>query len=231
MNKSRRMVALQARAFAAAGTDVLLLDLLGCGDSSGDFADADWERWIDDLLTACRWLQARSSGALWLWGLRAGCLLAADAARQLDTRCDFLFWQPTPSGKTVLQQFLRLKLAGEMLAGAGKPTMENLRRQLAAGAAMDIAGYQMSAALALALERSTLAPPLAPGRLEWIELSNRTGDELLPASLPVLERWRAAGFVARAHALRGPAFWQTTEIEEAPGLLSASVAAVLQSPA
>ena len=40
MNKSRRMAALQARAFAKAGYGVLLLDLYGCGDSSGDFSDA-----------------------------------------------------------------------------------------------------------------------------------------------------------------------------------------------
>ena len=40
MNKSRRMAALQARALAKAGYAVLQLDLLGCGDSSGDFGDA-----------------------------------------------------------------------------------------------------------------------------------------------------------------------------------------------
>src|SRR5687768_8838655 len=42
MNKSRRMAALQARALAASGHAVLQIDLLGCGDSSGDFGDASW---------------------------------------------------------------------------------------------------------------------------------------------------------------------------------------------
>ena len=42
MNKSRRMAALQARALAAAGFGVLQLDLYGCGDSSGEFAEARW---------------------------------------------------------------------------------------------------------------------------------------------------------------------------------------------
>ena len=37
MNKSRRMVALQARALAEAGFAVLQIDLHGCGDSGGDF--------------------------------------------------------------------------------------------------------------------------------------------------------------------------------------------------
>jgi len=40
MNKARRMAALQARAMSAAGYAVLCLDLHGCGDSAGDFADA-----------------------------------------------------------------------------------------------------------------------------------------------------------------------------------------------
>lgn len=227
MNKSRRMAALQARAFAAAGADVLLLDLLGCGDSSGDFADASWSRWIDDLLMACAWLQERSDGPLWLWGLRAGCLLAADAAKQLDTPCNFLFWQPTPDGKVVLQQFLRLKLAGGMLGSGGKSAMEDLRRQLADGQTVEIAGYGLNPALADGLKGSLLAPPPAAGRLEWIELSNQGSGELLPASQPVLERWRSAGLATRAQVLRGPAFWQTTEIEEAAALLDASVHAVL----
>src|SRR5690606_27532247 len=49
MNKSRRMVALAARAFASAGWAVLQVDLAGCGDSEGDFADADWQTWLDDV--------------------------------------------------------------------------------------------------------------------------------------------------------------------------------------
>ena len=36
MNKARRMAALQTRAFADAGYDVMRIDLYGCGDSSGD---------------------------------------------------------------------------------------------------------------------------------------------------------------------------------------------------
>ncbi len=59
MNKSRRMAALQSRALAAAGFAVLQIDLLGCGDSSGDFGDASWDEWIDDVLLAVRWLRGQ----------------------------------------------------------------------------------------------------------------------------------------------------------------------------
>lgn len=68
MNKARRMAALQSRALAKAGFNVLQIDLLGCGDSSGDFADATWEAWQDDLVSGCSWLQAHNQGPLILWG-------------------------------------------------------------------------------------------------------------------------------------------------------------------
>ena len=46
MNKSRRMAALQSRALASAGFAVRQLDLLGSGDSEGDFGDASWDLWV-----------------------------------------------------------------------------------------------------------------------------------------------------------------------------------------
>ncbi|HEX6736185.1 MAG TPA: hydrolase 2, exosortase A system-associated, partial [Azonexus sp.] len=58
MNKARRMAALQSRALAAAGYDVLQFDLLGCGDSSGDFADATWPAWREDVLAGYRHLRS-----------------------------------------------------------------------------------------------------------------------------------------------------------------------------
>ena len=206
MNKSRRMAALQSRALARAGYDVLQIDLLGCGDSSGDFGDATWQEWVSDVLRGCDWLRSRTkpraagpggtarsqpsshnephatatantpppprpfptepctttppdTPPLWLWGLRAGCLLAVDAAKQLNEPCNFLFWQPPSSGKPLLQQFLRLKVAGDMLGGQAKGVMEDMRQQLASGTSVEIAGYMLSAGLASGMEQAALLPP------------------------------------------------------------------------
>ena len=237
LNKSRRMAALQARALSAAGFDVLQMDLLGCGDSSGDFGDATWQSWVNDVLRGCAWLRdrSRSEGAhsgnvpLWLWGLRAGCLLAAEAASQLDAPCNFLFWQAPASGKLLLQQFLRLKVAGDALGGQARGVMEKMRQQLDAGLPVEIAGYGLGAGLAQGLEQSRLAPPasqsLAP-RLRWLELSTREEIRLGPASEKALLEWRQAGFDVEWQGARGPAFWQTSEIEEAPALIAATLAAI-----
>lgn len=228
MNKSRRMAALQARALSAAGYAVLQIDLAGCGDSSGDFGDATWSGWVDDVVRACHWIRSRTGAPIWLWGLRSGCLVAVEAAARLRETCHFMFWQPAVSGKLLLQQFLRLKTASELIAGQAKGGMDGLRQRLAADGFVEIAGYALSHALASGLEQAELRPPAMPGRLEWIELSNRPGATLAPVSAKQLEAWQAAGFSVRSRLVNGPAFWQTTEIEEAPALLSATLAAMLE---
>src|SRR5688500_15035872 len=107
MNRCRRMAALQARAFAAAGWTVLQMDLYGCGDSAGDFSGATWNRWLDDVVDSAAWLREKTGQRLVLWGLRAGCLLATQAAGRIEPAADLVLWQPVASGKQFLQQFLR----------------------------------------------------------------------------------------------------------------------------
>jgi len=228
MNKSRRMAMLQATALANAGWAVLQIDLLGCGDSAGEFADARWDEWVDDVVQACHWLQRRHAATdapLWLWGLRSGCLLAAAAAALLGRPVNFLFWQPPVNGQMVLQQFLRLKLASELIAGQGKGTMQALHRSLASGAAVDVAGYRLSPALADGLARATLQAPKTPGQVEWLELSSREDASLSPATGLAAARWREAGHALHTHVVNGAAFWQSTEIECVPALLAASTGA------
>jgi uncharacterized protein len=230
MNKSRRMAALQARAMSAAGYDVLQIDLKGCGDSSGDFGDADWHDWIDDGLRAVAWLRERSDAPLWLWGLRTGGLLAAEVAARLNQPAGLLLWNPTASGKTFLKQFLRLRIAGEMLAGDERKAAQEIRDELAAGRPIEVAGYRLSAAMAAALENASLdaRPPLRA--LRWMEVSSREEPALAPAALASVEKWRANCADVRTCAISGPAFWQTTEIEDAPALVDATLAEIGAKP-
>jgi exosortase A-associated hydrolase 2 len=231
MNKSRRMAALQAQRLARAGYAVLLPDLLGCGDSSGDFGDATWSEWVLDVADAARWLHTRHDAPLWLWGLRAGALLCAAAGPRLPQPPSFVFWQPATSGRQTLQQFLRLKAAGEMLDGGGKGVVESLRRQLADGQSVDVSGYRLHPQLASGLQAATLAPP--PGgaaRVEWLELQAQAGASLSPAALLALPAWQDRAASLRIRPVAGPAFWQTTEIETAPALLEATAEALEEPP-
>jgi uncharacterized protein len=222
MNKSRRMAALQARRLAAAGCAVLQVDLKGCGDNPGDFGDASWDDWVADAVQAARWLGARHDVPLWLWGLRAGALLASAAAPHVGRPCHFLFWQPATTGKAVLQQFLRLKAAADMLDGSAKGVVEGLRAQLRAGQAVEIAGYLLHPSLAAGLEKASLDPTPRAGRVEWFEVQAQPGDEASPAAARVAGLWQRAGFDVRTQVVAGPPFWQTADIEEAPALLDAT---------
>ncbi len=212
---------------AEAGFDVLQIDLLGCGDSAGDFADATWQAWLDDVLRAYHWLRTQSSAPLTLWGLRAGCLLAAEAVVRLPESANFIFWQPVVSGKQHWQQFMRLKMAGELASGQAKGITEQLRQQLAAGQTVEIAGYSVSPGLVDGLEKAELQPPaVRPGRVIWLELSMREDASLAPVSQKCIEQWQVAGCTVDAQVVRGPGFWQTSEIEDAPDLVAATLAAL-----
>lgn len=241
MNKSRRMVALTARALAGAGFVVLQIDLLGCGDSSGDLDQASWDAWLHDVLDGAAWLRRHHPGPLWLWGERSGCLLVAQAARQLQAEAQSqalplsapqpahalhcLFWQPQSNGKLVLQQFLRLKMASQLHKGANKGVTEQLLAELAQGQVVEVAGYRLGPAVAQGLSQATLqqAPPAQGSRLVWLEVSSREPTGLLPASAPVLAQWQAEGHAVTSEAVAGPPFWQTLEIEDAPELVRATV--------
>ena len=226
MNKSRRMAALQSRALAAQGFGVLQMDLQGCGDSDGEFADASWAQWLDDLLALAAWAVARQAAPLWWWGLRAGCLLAAEAAALRGGPGHFLFWQPVVAGATALTQFLRLKLAGDALAGPGRQTTKDLRAALQAGQCLEVAGYELPPAVADGLAQSSLARPDATQSVIWLETSMRPDPDLLPASQAALAAWQATPCRAHSAVVAGPAFWQTVEIEDAPALIAASTAAI-----
>lgn len=229
MNKSRRMAALASRALAADGWAVLQVDLLGCGDSCGDFGDATWEAWLDDVTSAAHWLQARYPGApVWLWGLRAGALLASAAASRVGGPLNLLFWQPALRGKALLQQFLRLKAAAQLADGGGKAILEAARAELNAGRPVEVAGYLVASALAQGLDAATLAPPIGipTGRLVWLEVSSQAEPSLAPASQAALQRWQSAGWHATIQVVAGPPFWQTTEIEDAPALVATTVNAM-----
>lgn len=234
MNKARRMAALTARALAARGIGVLQVDLYGCGDSSGDFADARWEIWLADLEAARAWLAARLGVAPGLWGLRLGGLLALDFAQRCPHPIpDIVLWQPVQQGGAYLKQFLRLLSVNEMLA---QPESEQnkaasntsaLRAALLGGQALEVAGYELAPELGAAidaLDGAKLAPRGA--RVHWFEMAT-TGDRPLPpASARLAAAWREQGCELDLQQIVGQQFWATQEISESSELADATCAAL-----
>ena len=223
MNKARRMAALQSRKLAEHGFAVLQIDLFGCGDSNGDLRDASWEIWQRDVVLGVQWLRQRVGGEVTLWGLRLGALLALDAGRLCDPPPDgFLLWQPVVSGEQFLTQFLRLRVATEMMAdGVAQTSTQELRSKLDAGTVLEIAGYDLAPGLAMpidGLKLVELAPSNAP--VHWLEVVAEASRSLSPASRRVADEWTARGVEFSVDTVVGEPFWNTVEITECPALLS-----------
>ena len=220
MNKSRRMAALQARRLANEGIAVLQIDLYGCGDSSGDFGAARWDHWKRDIEAAIGLLSQRFACPVSLWGLRLGALLAAQIRHP---RVDhLLLWQPVLSGSQFLSQFLRLRVAGEMLAsGAATTAVRELAQALRAGTSLEIAGYDLHPDLATAIDGLKL-DALVPSvrRVDWLEVVADPALSLRPPARRVLDAWQARGIDAKAAQAPGEPFWTTVEIAVCEDLLA-----------
>ena len=230
MNKSRRMAALQSRALAARGFAVLQIDLFGCGDSSGEFGDASWDIWRQDVALGMQWLRQRMHGAITLWGLRLGALLALDAARQCDPAPSrFVLWQPVLNGEALLIQFLRLRLASEMLSeGRSKTGVQELRANLASGAMVEIAGYDLTQQLTAAMDSLKLADREPAGKVHWFEVVPEAGRALPPAARRIVDNWTRHGAQVDVQCVTGQPFWNTLEITECPALIAATTQALAE---
>jgi exosortase A-associated hydrolase 2 len=238
MNRSRRMAALQARALAASGVDTLLLDLFGTGDSAGNFRDARLPLWLGDIAAAAEWLEAQGSikgrTSLCLWGLRLGALLACVAAAGQPQRFKrLLLWQPVTDGKVMLTQFLRIRVAAAMAEGGAPEKTEELRAQLAAGASVEVAGYEVASELAQALDRLRMdgLDLGAAAPVTWLEVAAEASDRLLPASARVVEAWRKTATEVSTATVAGDPFWTLQETTLAPALLTATTGALQPCPA
>ncbi len=221
MNQSRRMAALQAEALAGMGYGVLSLDLTGCGDSTGEFADARWETWRDDVVAGCHWLGALGYRGITLWGLRLGAALAVETACAEPGICRRLvLWQPVVSGRSLLTQFLRLRIAAEMGSDGGETT-KSMRGALGNGDTLEIAGYELTPELAGALDNVDLSGAELPDGigLDWIEIVPQADRGLAPASQRVIERWREAGSPPAVETVEGAAFWSIQETTLVPALI------------
>jgi exosortase A-associated hydrolase 2 len=231
MNKSRRMAALQSRALAARGFAVLQIDLFGCGDSSGEFGAASWEIWRQDVVMGVEWLRQHAHEAVTLWGLRLGALLALDAARLCDPApSGFVLWQPVLNGEALLTQFLRLRLASEMLSeGKSKTGVQALRTSLASGAMVEIAGYDLTQQLTAPIDGLKLADREPHGGVvHWFEVVPEAGRELPPAAQRIVDNWTRNGARLDVQSVAGQQFWNTLEITECPALIAATTEALAE---
>jgi len=220
MNKCRRNAALLARKLASEGIAVLQIDLLGCGDSSGEFADANWAIWQQDLLEALHYLRQRHDGKIHLWADRLGALLAAELITQHNAQVDqILLSQPVFDGDQYIHQLKRSLVARAMLNPQGSdPTT-------VATSHVEIAGYELSNNLMNTISNRTISTSaLAARQIHWIEIVKQLPATLPPARQKVLDQWLQLGNPVQLHYVQGEPFWQTPEVSISEAWINACVA-------
>ena len=228
MHKSRRMAALQSRRLAELGYVVLQVDLTGCGDSWGDFGDSTWDIWKADGLAAWNYLRQHAPLPLKIWGLRIGATLAADLSCELPDVSELLLWQPVLSGETFLTQFLRIRLAGDMLTDAGNQTgTKELRARLQHGIALEVGGNMIGPMMAGSLDTLRLVDMKPPCPVMWIEVGSEATNQPSPSSKRIIDAWGAEGVTVKYGMVEGVAFWNAQEIVECASLLDFTEKGVL----
>ncbi|MET0106721.1 MAG: hydrolase 1, exosortase A system-associated [Sedimenticola sp.] len=222
MNKCRGMMSAQARALTAVDLAVVVPDLFGTGDSSGDFGDADWSTWKTDMVNLVESIYQQGHQHVFLWGIRLGCLLALDVSNSVSRRIKrIIFWHPLPNGQQAMTQFLRLRMAAGMMEG-NQEKVSDLRRQLLEDNSVEVAGYDLSTGLTNAIDGLSMAS-LAPenvNALTWFEISSSSEKPLSPIARKVIDTWHQAKVAVDSRKVLGDFFWATQEITMVPDLIS-----------
>ena len=196
-----------ARALAARGDWALLMDLRGCGESPGEFEEADWDGWLADIAAAADCLtKASGAGRLVWWGGRAGARLAAEgAARAPEGVARLVFWDAVFDVWHWRREWRR---RSRFRLGAPAEALSD----------DDLDGYVFGPALSRQLAGRRDIPPRPEGvaaRFLCLAASGRPSGPSIP--------W-AAAWLAAVEAVAESPFWLAADPVEASALISATLA-------
>jgi len=137
-----------ARLLASRGAWVLRFDVMGNGDSEGEFSAATVDTMLSDIDCAIRYLEGVSgiSQGIGLLGLRFGATLAALAAERSPKVGKLVLWEPTVDGAKYMQEMLRINLTTQ--SAVYKEIRHNrealVRMMREEGSTVNIDGYELA---------------------------------------------------------------------------------------
>ena len=227
MNRSRSIVAQQARELSAAGYHILILDLFGTGESEGDFTEASVSGWISNIHDAATWLEEKTGLSTGLWGCRLGATLAMYAANEQPKRYkNLLLWQPVLQGKTFVTQYLRLRVAYLMARDLPAEKTNEMRDALASGEKLEVAGYLLTGELMAAIDALQISEctALTKQKIHWHENILSEEKPLSMISRKAIEKLQSQDCQVNAEGFVGPSFWQSHERVVTPTLIANTMA-------
>lgn len=231
MNKSRRMLSLQAQNLANKGVVAILPDLYGLGDSEGSVADASLEIWRADLEHICAWIvSAHKPQRLHLLALRSGALFLSMVDPMRFSVKSWILWSPEKTGARTVKNLYRQALITARSHSDSNISIAELREQTLRDGFIEVAGYQWPSALINELEHTDLPESLPPGvHAEWMDVRAALDSNIAPDIPPVVRRWDESCRQVRYQVVDGPPFWQTAEISTVPELIALTTANVVDA--
>lgn len=223
LNKSRAMVAQQARKFAQLGYETIVFDLYGTGDSEGDFSQASLASWMQDCELIYQLAFAKQQ-PIYFWACRFGALLAMKLIELIQPELkQLLLWQPLASGKQQVSQLLRLQRMSTMLSGQPEIAQPDTVQQQTD---VEIAGYRYANNLLhdieqLRIEQAVLSCPIQLFHISPVEPANMQMSHQVYAQL-----CNKADMPLNLHYIAGDSFWNSQEITLVPELQDKSLQAL-----
>ena len=240
MNKARKMMALLMEKLAGgsstAGTACLLFDLFGTGDSEGVFEQANWQTWKDNLVELLDHINGQCPDCeINIVVLRTGALLVNDTLPLLrpeisQKMTQLHYWNPVFNASQFINQFLRLRLAADMMRSDGdKVSVKDLRQQLIDSGSLEVAGYAVTDAVLAGMENADIVVPesVAHSAVYVYEISSM--GQITPGLKKKLEQVTVHTGTPIAESLSGPQFWSTQEISLCPELIELTSGHVFSS--
>jgi len=225
MNKSRKMMSLLLAEAVSEDTCGYLFDLYGTGDSDGDFCQATWDIWRANLIDMLEFISAQKDVEhISIVAIRTGALLVNSVLAEegaYGSKINALhYWNPVFNAALYISQFLRLKLAANMMRNEGpKVGVKELRQELQVEGKLEVAGYTLNQALIEGMEGASIALHLSFLKvpLHFYELSSR--DQITPGLMKKISEVRESSELCFTHVVEGSQFWSTQEIARSEALL------------
>ena len=196
-----------ARRLASEGHAVLRFDLMGNGDSDGDFSNSSLASAASDV--RCAIAQARlltGSRRVSLLGLRFGATIAALAAEQERDIHQVLLWAPIVDGARYMQELLRVNVTTQMAVYKEvRHDREALVEAMRQGDTVNVDGYDLGFALYSEVSAVKLAVDVKkhPGPVLIAQIERQVG---VPAA--ELQQLATRYEHATLKAVQEEAFWK-----------------------
>jgi len=226
MNKSRKMMSLLLAKIASDDTCGYLFDLYGTGDSEGDFSQATWDMWRLNLIDMLDYIGAQEGvEQISIVAIRTGALLVNSVLAEehaVSSKISSVhYWNPVFNASLFIAQFLRLKLAANMMRSNGpKVGVKDLRQQLQDEGELEVAGYTLNQDLIEGMEAAAFAlhPSMARLDLHFYELSAL--KQITPGLMKKISELGGEADLRFTHVVDGAQFWSTQEVSICEPLLS-----------